>query len=336
MTEMTLGDAARLTGGLLVGDGDRIVRGVCSPEDAREDMLCVIWDKKALDSIPKNIPVLSSTGAVTGRDGIELENPRSSLIFLMPHFDRRIGDPPGVHPSAAVHPSASLGEDCVIGPCCVVSSGAVVGSRAVLQANVFVGKNVIIGEGTRVEAGAALQDFVEIGGNVIIHSGAAIGCDGFGFAPGEDGAWRRIPQTGTVIIGDDAEIGPNCTVDRATFGATRIGRGTKLGACIHIAHNCDIGPDSMLVGFSAIGGSVRTGRGLLAAGMTGIADHVSVGDRVTIAGRTGVTKDVPDGLTISGFPAQEHSAEKRFQAYLRKVRDYGERLKKLERILDGK
>ncbi|MDR3280407.1 MAG: UDP-3-O-(3-hydroxymyristoyl)glucosamine N-acyltransferase [Synergistaceae bacterium] len=336
MTEMTLGEAARLTGGHLVGDGSRIIRGVCSPDEAREDMLCVIWDKNVLAMIPPGVPVLSPTGALAGHDGIELDTPRASLVALMPYFDRRIDDPPGIHGSSVVHASSSIGEACVIGPGCVVSEGASLGSRVILQANVFIGKNVIIGDDVRIEAGAALQDFVEIGSRAVIHSGAAIGCEGFGFVPGDNGSWKKIPQTGTVIIGDDVEIGPNTTIDRATFGATKIGRGTKIGACVHVAHNCDVGPDSMMVGFVAIGGSVRTGRGLLAAGMSGIADHVIIGDGVTIAGRAGVTKDVGDGVTVSGFPAQEHSSEKRFQSSLRRVRDYGERIKNIERVLGEK
>jgi UDP-3-O-[3-hydroxymyristoyl] glucosamine N-acyltransferase len=139
-----------------------------------------------------------------------------------------------------------------------------------------------------------------------------------------------------VVIEDDVEIGPNCTVDRATFGVTRIGRGTKMGACVHVAHNCDIGRDSMMVGFIALGGSVKAGEGLLAGGMSGVSDHVTLGNRVTIAGRAGVTKNVANGETVSGFPAQRHADEKRFQASLRMVRSFAERLKKLEGGADRK
>jgi UDP-3-O-[3-hydroxymyristoyl] glucosamine N-acyltransferase len=335
MTGVTLERIAELTGGHVVGDRRRIIRGVSSPEDASEDMLCVIWDRTVLEQVPRNIAILSAEGALYGRDGIELASPRASLAAILPLFDRRSAPPSGVHPSAVVHLDSSLGERCSIGPCCVVSEGAVLGDRVVLQANVFVGKNVSIGDDTIIEASVAVQDFVEIGRGVVVHSGVSIGCDGFGFVPGESGKWEKIPQIGKVVIEDDVEIGPNCTIDRATFGATKIGRGTKLGACVHIAHNCEIGPDSMMVGFIALGGSVKTGKNLLAAGMSGIADHVNIGEGVTIAGRAGVTKDVGNGLTVSGFPAREHTEEKRFQASLRRVREYGERLRKLEKRLMG-
>jgi UDP-3-O-[3-hydroxymyristoyl] glucosamine N-acyltransferase len=226
----------------------------------------------------------------------------------------------------------------------VVSEGAVLGDRVSLQANVFIGKGVAIGDGARIESCVSIQDFSEIGEDVLIHSGASIGCDGFGFAPSEGGEWEKIPQIGRVIIGDRVEIGPNCTIDRATFGATVIGPGTKLGAQVHVAHNCEVGRDSMMVGHVAVGGSSKIGPRFLSAGMTAIADHVNIGERVTVAGRSGVTKDIPDGLTVSGFPAQPHAEEMKFQASLRRVasgnlarelRSLRKRLEALEKLNPG-
>ncbi|MDR1581581.1 MAG: UDP-3-O-(3-hydroxymyristoyl)glucosamine N-acyltransferase [Synergistaceae bacterium] len=333
MPEITLEYAAKLVKGDVIGDRGRIIRGICSPDDLRDDMLCVVWDKKILDTVPRSVPLMSKKGTISGRDGIELAYPRAALVKLLPLFDPRRRPASGIHPSAFVDAHSVLGRGCAIGPNCVVSAGAVLGDRVVLQANVFIGEHVLVGNDTVIEAATAIQDFAEIGAEVTIHSGTSIGCDGFGFVPTPGGGWEKIPQIGKVVIEDDVEIGPNCTVDRATFGATRIGRGTKIGACVHIAHNCDIGPDSMMVGFVAVGGSVKIGRGFLAGGMSGIADHVQVGDNVTVAGRAGVSKNIGDGLTVSGFPAREHSEEKRFQASLRRVRDYGERIKKMEKTV---
>jgi UDP-3-O-[3-hydroxymyristoyl] glucosamine N-acyltransferase len=331
MPEITLEYAAKLVGGAVIGDGGRTIRGVCSPDAPRDDMLCAVWDKKILGAVPRSVSVLSEKGTVVGRDGIELAHPRASLVKLLPLFDPRRRAVSGVHPSAFVDAGSTVGRGCAIGPHCVVSAGAVLGDRVVLQANVFIGESVSVGNDTVIEAATAIQDFAEIGARVTIHSGVSIGCEGFGFVPVPGGGWEKIPQIGRVVIEDDVEIGPNSTVDRATFGATRIRRGTKLGACVHIAHNCDIGSDSMMVGFVAVGGSVKTGRGFLAGGMSGIADHVQIGDNVTVAGRAGVTKDIGDKITVSGFPAREHSDEKRFQASLRRVRDYGERIRNLEK-----
>jgi UDP-3-O-[3-hydroxymyristoyl] glucosamine N-acyltransferase len=295
-------------------------------------MLCVVWGSGVIGKIPQNIPVLAKRGTISGRDGVEHDSPRDALVDLLPIFDRRIADTPGIHRTASVAEGCSIGERVVIGPCCVVSEGARIGAGVVLQANVFIGRDVVIGDGTQIEAGVAIHDFTEIGKDVILHSGVAIGCDGFGHTPG-DGFWRKIPQIGTVIIEDDVEIGANSTIDRATFGVTRVRRGTKLGSLLHIAHNCDIGEDCVMAGLIGIGGSASMGRGCIVGGMAGIADHVTVGERVTIAGRTGVTKDVRDGATVSGFPAQDHREETRLQASLRRVRDYSGRIRELEKFL---
>ncbi|MDR1471742.1 MAG: UDP-3-O-(3-hydroxymyristoyl)glucosamine N-acyltransferase [Synergistaceae bacterium] len=333
MEGISIARVAEITGGALIGDGERRICGLCAPDEPQADKLCVVWDRGALERIPGDVPVLAETGSVRSRDGVEMDHPREALVNLLPLFDRRISDEPCVHPRAFVHENSAIGEDCFIGPGCVISEGAVIGGRVVLQANVFIGKNAVVGDDTRIEAFVSIQDFVEIGRRTLIHSGAVIGCDGFGFVPGQDGKWEKIPQIGTVLIGDDVEIGANSTIDRATFGVTRIGDRTKLGVHVHIAHNCEVGPDCMMVGFTPLGGSSKLGRRVLVAGMSGIADHVTVGDDVTVAGRSGVTKDLKSGLTVSGFPAQEHMAEKRFQASLRRARDYGERLKRIERFI---
>ncbi|MDR3254183.1 MAG: UDP-3-O-(3-hydroxymyristoyl)glucosamine N-acyltransferase [Synergistaceae bacterium] len=333
MPAVTLREVARVSGGTVVGDGDRVINGVCSPAECREGMLCVVWDHGILELIPHNIPVLTKSGTLSGRDGIEHESPREALVDLLTLFDRRAARTPGVHPSASLAEGCSIGEGVYIGPCCVLTEGANIGDRTVLQGNVFVGRDVVIGSDSRIEACVALHDFVEIGSRVIIHSGVTVGCDGFGHVQ-TDGGWRKIPQIGIVIIEDDVEIGPNSTIDRATFGVTRVRRGTKLGSLLHVAHNCDIGNDSVMAGCTGIGGSVTIGRGVIAGGMVGIADHVTIGNGVTIAGRSGVTKNVRDGLTVSGFPAQEHMVETRFQASLRHVRDHTERIRKIEKILE--
>ena len=332
--EITLSRIAELTGGTLVGDGSHVVRGLCSPGDARSDMLCIVWEKNLLALVPEGVPVLSGAGTVRGRDGVEMDNPKQALPRILPMFDRRNRQEPGIHPSATLHESCIIGRDVAIGPGCVVSKGARVGDRSRLQANVFVGESVVVGEDCSLEAGVALLDFVEIGSRVAIHSGVKIGCDGFGFIPRESGEWEKIPQIGTVVIGDDVEIGANGSVDRATFGATRIGAGTKLGALVHVAHNCEIGKNCVMAGYVALGGSTKVGDGTVVAGLVGVADHVTIGKGVTIAGRSGVTKNIPDGMTVSGFPAQEHRQENRFQASLRRVPSYSERLRELEREVE--
>ena len=330
MKSVTLDEIARLTGGRVVGDGSRTVSGICDPREAAEDMICVVWDKRALEIIPHGVPTLSGIGTLTDRDGVEHKNPRAALVAVLPLFERREAEKPGIHPSAQISDCAVIGEGVSVGAGCVISDGAKIGGGTVLQGNVFIGRGVSIGSFSRISASVAIQDFVEIGSGVIIHSGCSIGCDGFGFVPDGSGGWTKIPQIGTVVIEDDVEIGANVSIDRATFGVTRVRRGAKIGAVTHIAHNCDIGEDSMIVGFVGLGGSVKIGKNTLIAGMVGIADHVTIGDNVTVAGRAGVTKNIGSGLTVSGFPARDHMEENRYQAALRRVPSYSERLKKVE------
>ena len=331
MKETTLSKIARLTGGALIGDGSRIIRGICAPERTEDDKLCIVWEKKMLQAVPPSVPVLTETGFLAGRDGVELARPRAALVQILPLFDRRRPQAAGIHPAAIVDDGAILGADVGIGPGCVVSRGAVLGDRVRIQANCFIGEGARIGSDTVMEASVSIQDFVSIGNRVLIHSGTVIGCDGFGFIPMDDGRWEKIPQIGSVVIEDDVEIGPNSSIDRATFGETRVGKGTKIGVQVHVAHNCDIGEGCVLVGFIALGGSSKVGNGCVLAGMVGVSDHVVIGDRVTAAGRAGVTKDIQGGQIVSGFPAQEHRAENRFQASLRRAGGYGERIKKLEK-----
>jgi UDP-3-O-[3-hydroxymyristoyl] glucosamine N-acyltransferase len=332
MKAISLAYVAEITGGIAVGDASRAVCGVCAPEACADDKLCVVWKESSLQGIPLTTPLLARKGLLRGHDGIEHDSPREALADILPLFDPRERPEAGVHPTAVIGAGCEIAPSAHIGPCCVVSDGAMIGSGAVLQANVYVGKSVTVGICSTLEAGVAVHDFVKIGSRVILHSGVTVGCDGFGHVPAPDGSWKKIPQIGTVVIEDNVEVGPNSTIDRATFGVTRVRRGVKLGSLLHIAHNCDIGEDSVIAGCSAVGGSAKIGRGAVIAGMAGIADHVSIGSGVTVAGRSGVTKDVKDGMTISGFPAQDRGTENRFQASLRRVRDMAERLGRLEKL----
>lgn len=329
--QTTLFEIAELIGGNPIGDGSRGIKGICAPENASDDLLCVVWEKKLLEFVPGSVPVLAEAGTLKGRDGIEVPRPRAALVKILPLFDRRKLQNSGIHPSAVLDESVVCGNDVGIGPGSVVSKGAVIGNGVRIGANCYIGEDVKIGDGTIIKASASIQDFVSIGRRVTINSAVAIGCDGFGYIPMEDGRWEKIPQIGTVVLEDDVEVGPCTSIDRATFGETRVRKGTKIGSHVHIAHNCDIGENCILVGFIGLGGSCGIGDSCVLAGMSGISDHVVIGNKVTVAGRSGVTKNIPDGQVVSGFPAREHRLENRFRASLRQAGNYGERIAKLER-----
>lgn len=209
----------------------------------------------------------------------------------------------GVHASAVVDPSARLGARVAVGPL------AVIGADAVLEDGVVIGAGASVGAGARIGAASVLRERVVVKDGVVVgrrcwlHAGAVIGSDGFGFAPGPRGA-ERIHHLGTVVLGDDVEVGANACIDRATLGATVVGSRTKIDNLVQIGHNVRIGSDVLIAGQTGIAGSTAIGDRVVIGGAVGVADHVAIGDDARIAGGAGVTKSVPAGDTWGGYPAQ--------------------------------
>lgn len=233
-----------------------------------------------------------------------VRDPRLALAHLSRRLDPR---PPvaadGVHPSAVVDPTAHLGRGVAIG------AGVVIGARARLGDGVRVGPGAVVGAGAIVGPGSELRervvvaDGVRLGARCRVQAGAVVGSDGFGYAVGSAGA-VRIHHLGTVVLGDDVEIGANACVDRGTLGDTTIGDRVKVDNLVQIAHNVRIGRDTLIAGQTGIAGSTRLGERVVVGGAVGIGDHLSVGDDARIAGGAGVTKDVPAGEAWGGYPAQ--------------------------------
>jgi UDP-3-O-[3-hydroxymyristoyl] glucosamine N-acyltransferase len=328
---MTLAEIATLVKGTVRGNPRRAVVRVAAPGDAAADALCVVWQPRLIASVAAEAPLLVPPGRLPqGRDGIEVEDPRGALVALLAAFSPPRAFEAGVHPSAVVDTTALVDPSATVGPLCVVGPHARIGAHAVLEGQVYAGRNVAVGEGSRIEPQVVLHDDTVIGARVVVHAGTAIGCDGFGFVPDGSGGHRRIPQTGRVVIEDDCEIGALCTIDRATIGETRIGAGTKTDNHVHVGHNCRVGRNCLIVAFTGLAGSTELGDGVTMASRTGTVPHARIGRGAVIGGMAGVTTDVPDGAFWSGFPAQEHKAELRMQALVRRLPDLYARLKALE------
>jgi len=338
--EWDLRTIAEKVGGMLKGDGKRMVRGIASPGSAENDKLVVAWERKVFSVVPEGVPVAAPKGWIEeGRDGIELEDPRSVFPSLLGLFEPRRSYPKGIHGMASVSPEASVDPESWIGPFCVVEAGAAIGRGAVLKAQVFVGKDAVIGDGTVLEPMVSIMDGTRVGRNCLVHAGAVLGCDGFGFNRGPEGETIKVPQIGCVVVEDEVEIGACTTIDRATVGETRIGARTKTDNHDHVGHNARTGSDCLLVAYTGIAGSSKLGSRVTMAARSGTADHVRVGDGAVVAGCGGATKDVEPGAVVSGFPARDHREEMKIQALLRRLPEWAEKVRNLEnrlKALEGK
>ena len=212
-----------------------------------------------------------------------------------------------VHPTAVVSPSARLEEGCQVHAQAVIEQGAELGRLSVVGAGAFIGQGVGVGAATQIGPRAVIQAGAQVGARCLIHAGAVIGADGFGFARDHDKAWVKIPQVGSVILGDDVEVGANTTIDRGTFSDTRLGNGVKLDNLIQVAHNVEIGDHTAIAGCVGIAGSAKIGRYCQIAGAAGVLGHLSIADFTVVGPMTLIQSSITEAGTYVGvFPAMEH------------------------------
>ncbi len=236
----------------------------------------------------------------------------------------------GIHATAVIDSKAEIDPDASIGPNVVVEAGANIARGVVIGAGSYVGKDVKVGDNTRVEPNVTLLDGVVLGARNIIHSGAVLGADGFGFA-NDKGSWVKIPQVGRVIVGDDVEIGACTTIDRGAIGDTRIGNGVKLDNHIQIGHNVTIGEHTAMAACVGIAGSAKIGAYCNIAGDVGIAGHLTIADGTTLTGKSMVTHSLKKGVYSSGMPVQETGEWRKNAVRLRRLNELFKRVKKLEK-----
>ncbi len=301
---MDVRGVAALVGGEVVGDAGREITGVDALETAGPgDMSLYLGGKyrKLLETTRAGALLCAPGTLADGFTLVTVDRPRLRFIEIIRHFHPESARR-GIHPAAAVAPDARIGRDVFVGAGAVVGAGVRVGDGTEIHEGAVLYPGVMVGNGCRIYANVVLRDGTTVGSRVIIHPGAVLGADGFGFEPDERGVFHKIPQVGRVVVEDDVEIGANTCVDRAAFGETRIGRGTKLDNLCQIGHGVRIGSDSVLSGTVAIGGSTVVGSHVIMGGNARAADHVSIGDGTMVAGGAGVIGDVPPRSLVAGFP----------------------------------
>jgi UDP-3-O-[3-hydroxymyristoyl] glucosamine N-acyltransferase len=339
-------EIAERVGGILVGDGEVQVTGVNGIRQAGEGDLSFyasVAYERYLKSTKAAILLVPTDFPAGSMPTIQVADPYKAFLTIVQIAQpEATHHPEGIHPTAVVADTARLGENVALGPHVVIGDACEIGDNVILHAGVVIAYGCTIGASTTMFPNVSILEGTQVGARCILHSGAVLGSDGFGFSPGPTGL-QKIPQVGTVAIGDDVEIGANSAVDRATFGETRIGSGTKIDNLVQIGHNNELGQHCVVCGNVGIAGSTVLGNGVTVAGAATINGHIEIGDGVTVGGLSGVTKSVKPGQVVSGFPAIKHSQHRRVQAgmqglpkTLRTIRDLKRRIEELEDQLHGK
>lgn len=277
--------------------------------------------------VPEGVPV-------NGRPIIRVADPLMAFVDIVRHLRGRPADEHGlVHPSACIDATARLAPGVSVGALAVVGAGTEVGPNAAIHAGAVVGRGCRIGADTVIHPRAVVYDDCVLGARVTIHAGAVIGADGFGYRT-QNGHHVKVPQLGNVEIEDDVEIGACTTIDRGTFGPTRIGAGTKIDNLVMIGHNCQIGKHNVLCGQVGIAGSCVTGDYVVMGGQVGLADHVTVGTGAKIGAQSGVPSDVPAGANLLGSPAMPLSEQRRMFIHIQKLPELRDEVKKIKKHLN--
>ncbi len=331
--EFRLSVLAERIGAILQGE-DAVVTGVASIGEAGPDQVTFLASHKfARLAIGTKASAIVARSRVEGSGAAFLlsDDPVLAFARLVELFHPPARRPSGISGSASVHQGARLGKDVSVAPFAVIEDGAAIGDRTVVFPGVFVGEGVSVGDDCVLHPNVVIYHGVRLGSRVILHAGCVIGADGFGYVPSPEGL-RKIPQVGTVEIGDDVEIGANTAVDRAALGVTRIGRGTKIDNLVQVAHNVVIGTDTAIAAQAGISGSVRIGNRVMIGGQAGLAGHIEVEDGIMLGAKTGVagTLKSSESRAWSGTPAIPHPAWLKMSALLPKIPDLFRRVRNLE------
>ena len=305
--EFTAQQIAELIKGRVEGYKDAKVSSFAKIEEGHEGAISFLSNKKYLHYIyeTKSSVVLVDESLALERNVnctlIRVKSAYEAVAQLLQLYESMKPRKRGISDLAFIDPTATIGEDCYIGPFAYVGPKCVIGDNSVIHPHAALGDNVIVGKNTEIHSNAVIYHDCKVGNRCILHAGCVIGADGFGFAPSENG-YDKIPQIGIVTIEDDVEIGANTCVDRSTMGSTFIRNGVKLDNLVQIAHNTDIGANTVMSSQVGVAGSTKVGEWCMFGGQVGISGHITIGNKVMLGAQSGVPGSIKDGQQLIGTP----------------------------------
>tara|TARA_E500000075_G_scaffold92793_1_gene84207 strand:- start:3005 stop:4012 length:1008 start_codon:yes stop_codon:yes gene_type:complete len=305
----TAGQIADQLNGTIVGDRDIFINTLSKIEEGENGSLTFLANPKYTDYIyttNASATIVSNDFEPTKKITttlIKVKDPYSSFTTVLELFNDNNSMKAGISDKSEIDKSSIISKSSYVGSFTTIGKNSIIGDNCVIDNQVYIGENVKIGNDCKIYPGTKIMNDTIIGDKCIIHSSCSIGSDGFGFSPNEDGTYKKIPQTGNVVIGNNVEIGSNSTIDRATIGSTIINDGVKLDNQIQIAHNVEIGENTAIAAQSGVAGSTKIGKNCMIGGQVGIIGHLKIGDNVKIQAQAGVTSNVDSNARITGTPA---------------------------------
>ncbi len=339
--EFSAGQIATIIQAKVEGDTARTVNSFGKIEEARKGQLSFLANPKYEDFL-----YTTKASIIIINENLQLRHPVEATLLRVPdaysafavlldtYQQMRYHSLTGIQDPVYIDKTAIVGKNVYIGAFVYIGEKVVLGDDVKIFPNTFIGNQVTIGNSTMLHAGVKIYRECVIGNNVTIHAGTVIGSDGFGFAPQADGTFKKVPQIGNVVIEDNVEIGANATIDRATIGSTIIRAGAKLDNLIQVAHNVEVGHNSVIAAQAGVSGSTKIGNNVMIGGQAGIVGHLQIADGAKINAQSGVSKSIrTPNAVVTGSPAHDYTAALRSQALNRHLPELEKRVSELEKIL---
>lgn len=337
--EFSAKQIAQMLEGRVEGNENAVVSKLCKIEEGEEGGLSFLANPKYnhyLYSTKASIVIINEDFEPEEEiktTVIRVKDAYSCFAKLLEIYNQYRLNKSGISSLAFIDKQAEIAEDVYVGEFAVISKGAKIGKGSKIYPHVYIGDDVKIGENVTLFAGVRIYHDTAIGNNCILHSGAVLGADGFGFAPLADGTFKKIAQIGNVVIEDDVEIGANATIDRATMGSTKVMKGTKIDNLCQLGHNVVIGQSTAMAAQTGVAGSTKIGSNCFIGGQVGFSGHIKVGDRCSIGAQAGIISDVKDEARIIGSPAMDAKAYMKSYVYFRKLEQMKNKMDDLEKRL---